>query len=418
MRAKWHIDRGSFHLHVSLSPFEELTGFGQGQQEIHLITHTCVVDLPVDPQEPHPDLLCLAAILITRPWIGSTLRLSHPVSQAFAESVSQAFEFEIASVDNSLKPREAGHTVGLSFSGGADSVAVSQLLPADSPHIHLRRISHPRIPNRATHVRADVAEDLVRQMGARGPNVLVVNSNLEFMVGPYPSYPAWPTLAIGSVLLADHLKLGTVAFGSVLGSRYLHNGMGFDPRIDPDPWGRVLEAAGLPVMQPAGGMSEIVTFEISRDSRVGDLARSCALGTLRGPCLSCTKCIRKDLIRAAVDRTTLDPVLLRNLANHPEVAEKFVQGPPYYFQHTLAYALARAVETETTFLGPVKHRLQPEVESTEWLERYYGPALTQDIPEPWRDSITKRILQFCDLMTPEDESVVQRFDPLKDLKPA
>ena len=98
-------------------------------------------------------------MLVVSPWVGSRLELSVGVTERFARSVRENFGLEIGPVDHELKGRSEGSELGMLFSGGVDSVEGLSVLPASSPLIHLRRVRHRRIPNRATHLRTDVNVD-------------------------------------------------------------------------------------------------------------------------------------------------------------------------------------------------------------------------------------------------------------------
>lgn len=410
MRAAWDIQGTTLRLNIRLDSGEDTTGGGQNDSQVNLLTNSCRVELPVGLGEIHPDLLALAALTIVTPWVRNRLELSAPVSPEFAETVSKKFRFEIGPVDNSLKPREHGPVTALSFSGGADSVTVSQLLPDNAPHIHFRRVPHPRIPDRANHVRSGVIEELVRQMGSRGLDISVVSSDLEYLVGPFPMYPQWTTLAIGSILLADHLKLGATAIGTILPERYLRGGRCFDTRPVEGVWNLAFDAVGIAMLRPVCGISEVLTFRISDSSPVGDLARSCIQGDIHGPCMACMKCLRKELLRSAAENKPLNPTLLWRLERQPKVIERFM-AEHCVFQHILEYALVRIPEVEKTFLADIKEAVDPDPRSTEWLERCYEPSIAENVPENWQSYVRERILEHCQFMTPEDEEKLRNYTP-------
>lgn len=59
--------------------------FNAGNGEIILGADTCSFDFPFDVAIPHPDLVCMAALKIVSPYIGSTLIMDRPISRYFAE---------------------------------------------------------------------------------------------------------------------------------------------------------------------------------------------------------------------------------------------------------------------------------------------------------------------------------------------
>jgi hypothetical protein len=247
--------------------------------------------------------------------------------------------------------------------------------------IHLRRIPHPRVPNRATHFRSDVIAQLVGEAGHRGRRVSIVESDLEYIVLPYPTYPQWPTVGVGSVLMADTLDLGGLAFGTNLGSGYLRNGYRYQGPPREEKWNEIFSAVGLPFVRPACGMTEVSTIRIAQESDLADITRSCSLGPIESPCMNCSKCLRKDLTLAAIEGRPLDPQLLQNLNDdHPAVVP-LMQPPPYYFQHILEYSLARVEGVGGTFLETAKRYLAATALTTEWAERFYSPALDEYVDE-------------------------------------
>nr|BFE83095.1 hypothetical protein GCM10020093_056960 [Planobispora longispora] len=95
---------------------------------------------------------------------------------------------------------------------------MAAILP-DAPFVHFQRVSHPRVPNRWSHYRADV---LARLAAETGRELTIARSDLEFTLAePRPGYPEHHAVAAGALLLADELGLGGLALGYELGSRWL-----------------------------------------------------------------------------------------------------------------------------------------------------------------------------------------------------
>jgi len=413
MRLTWSVSGATWQLTIRLEGEESVVGIGQGGREVGLISDECRVEFPLDLGDVSPDLRALAAVTVASPWLPRQVSFDEPVSSGFAEVLSEDFGIETRTVDDSLRPR-SGERVGLSYSSGADSIACSMLLPDDTPFIHFRRTSHPRVPNRATHFRADVQAELVRRAGEAGREVYVVVSDLEYLVSPFPSFPEWVTVALPVILMGDRLDLGGVGFGSILGSRYLQNGRAFREPPSNDRWARLFDAAGLPHVRPTCGMSEVTTISMAAASDLAPFVRSCALGGLDRPCLNCKKCLRKELTTAALSDQPLPSRLLSNLGpSHPAVTE-LLEDPPYYFQHILEFGLPRLRGIEETFLATTYRLLgEPDQASTEWVTRYFPPALENDIPERFRGPIKERIERYVEYMTPQEERGVYEWDALE-----
>jgi hypothetical protein len=409
MRLAWTIDGNTYRLRLRLDPWETLTATGQDRRTVSLLTHTCTVELPDVTREPHPDALALAAWTVAAPWTRDRVLFDRPISARLAEAIARGWKVEAGPVDDRADEREPGAVIGLSYSGGADSIAVSEMLPSGSPHIFFRRVRHGRVPNRARHMRADVAERLVRQAAGRGRNVAVVRSDLEYLTLPWPMFPAWTTLAIGCVLLADHYDLGAVGFGTVLESRYLANGYRYVSGGD-GPWGAAFTAAGLPFFRPAAGLTEVVTIRLAAMSELADLARSCLLGDFSRPCSACAKCLRKELVAAGLERRPLDKRLLRNIGHEHRAVQNLLKAPPYYFQDVIEYGLARAVGVEGTVLRTALEHLRPTVEDTEWTTRFYPRALEDEVPAPWRERVSRFVEERVGFMTDDQVDTVETWD--------
>lgn len=410
MRIRWEFVEDHATMTLALDSEEVLSGTGQGGRDVSLIANTASYRLPILASEPTGDLLALAAVVAVAPWVGNRIAFDRPVSPAFADALESLFGWRATPVDTTLTPR-SGIQVGLAYSGGADSVACSMLVPDQSPHIHLSRVQHPRIPNRATHVNTKLQASLVARAADRGKRVAVVDSDVEFMVGPYPMYATWLTLAAPVVLLADELDLGGVAFGTVLGSRYLSNGARYRPANARDPWSSLFTAVGLPFVRPAAGLTEVGTQMVAALSPLADLARSCALGTASSPCYSCGKCLRKDLVLAALGSRGLNSKLEENIVPGHRVFDEFQQPPPFYFHHIVEYGLSRLEGVDRTFLRPAWEAMgRPSPELTDWANRFYPPALENDVPAQFRDEVASRVAQVIPFMTADDVAEVENWD--------
>ncbi len=387
-----------------------MTGIGQGGRTLRLITNSCRFRFPGRAPDPSPDLLALAAFSMLAPWVPKSVQFDPPVSAAFAELLSRGFGIDAGPIGNGSQ-RSPGSTVGLAYSGGADSITCSTLLPNASPMIHYHRIPHPRVPNRATHLQADLQAELVRRATLHGHDVYIVGSDAEFLTSPFPMFPVWVSLAVPVILMADDLELGGVGFGTIMGSRYLANGSRYKAPPAQDPWSELFTGTGLPYVRPTAGMTEVSTLRLAALSELGPYSRSCLLGTAASPCFNCSKCLRKDLVTAGIEDRPLNPRLLDNLQEgHPVVAE-FSKPPPYYFQHVVEFGLARARGIEDTFLKDAFEWLgRPTPESNDWTTRFYRPALTHDVPAPFREAVRQRVEAVIDYMSPEDEAMVESWD--------
>ncbi len=60
-----------------------------------------------------------------------------------------------------------------------------------------------------------------------------------------------------------------------------------------------------------------------------------------------------------------------------------------------------------TPLQAVEDRLQPTIADTEWMERYYGPALEDEVPEQFRPGVVEALTGRIEMMTAADRAIVE-----------
>ena len=405
MKALWEHDGPTWTLRLGLHPEDPVTGRGQGTSSVGLLVREATVELPVSVPDPHPDLEAFAALVIARPWIKRRLVVRRGVSRGFATVVERMMRIELSPVDDGLSERSPGDVPLLAYSAGYDSTAVSVLLP-DIPHIHHRRVPHPRVVDRAINWRADALERLALRAGSRGRDLHIVRANFEYLVHGWPTLPHWYAFAVGPLLMADSMHGGSLVFGGTLETYYMDNGKIWKGAGKGDP---LPASLGLPVMRPLAGITEIGAMKLVLDSDLADAARSCTLGTLTKPCHACAKCIRKDMLIAAIRQKR---------AKLPPEAPGWtsVQGDlPYYMQAQLEYATSRLQVAD----GPVarlRERLgNPKPQETEWMNRAYRPAVDVAVPVPWRARVHTAIEEKLGWMDDEDMAMAHSWDRTQDV---
>jgi len=408
MRTRWRETDGTWELTFRLDPEEEITGTVTDGQRVELATNSCHVRPAVPPGDVHPDLLALLAWTVIAPWTRRRVAFDRPISAAFATALHDGWGVEAGPVDDGLAPRPRGAELAISYSGGADSAAVAAILP-DAPFVTFQRVSHPRRPNRWTHYRSDT---LVRLAQATGRDVTVVQSDLEFVLSyPRPGYPEHHAVMAGAILLADRMDLGGIALGYEIGSRWLGGGR-YTHRYSPDNpmwsahgrWGTLFSAAGIPMVLPVAGISEAMTMKIALGSKLREQVRWCLRGDTQSACGKCGKCLYKELIQAAIEGR---PLRTEITADRP-VAAKWQRRPPYGGQEMIEYGCARVPGIEHTPFAKANEYLRPTIESTRWLERCYPPAL-EEIPEPWREPVTRYMTANFELMDADDRRRVETW---------
>jgi hypothetical protein len=388
---------------MRLDEGESLHASGQGGMSIRLITNSFSLSHPDFTEDMHPDILALAAALVLGPWVGRRLDFNIGVSEAFAQSVREGLGFDVGPVDRALAARRQGSELGLLFSGGVDSVANLSLVPTSAPLIYLRRVRHRRIPDRATHVRTDVNMDIAAAVAGDDRPLHVVESDLEYLCGPFPTYGGRYTLGVGAVLLADSLDLGGIVRGTTIDGRYLAPTAQFTTGESSIlSWRGPFAAAGIPMSEPTSGASEVVLMRAVRESGVFPRTRSCQLGPPERSCQQCLKCYRKELIIAALERSQLPRWTIDNARSDERFRSLLARGRPIPLQHVYEYALPRIGGLEGTVFSELADMLGSTEEGTEWASAYYRPAL-DDLPSRWVDVIVPGIPQLSRYMTRDEE---------------
>lgn len=417
MRVAVGVEGNEVRFRLELLPGELPRGRGQFHMEVTFGVPEFRVRLPVAPGDLHPDLAALTALTVARPWSRELRTVGSAVSHQFAAAVHRAFGIEVGPVDPALRPRRAIGRPAISYSGGPDSMGAESLLGPGIPLIHMVRIPHRRVPYRAARHRGDIHRALVEHALSAGEEVHFFESDLEFVVvRPHPTFPQWPSILAGPILMADHLKLASIAYGRTQNGMYLDEGRRFTPAADFEfAWAEVFAAAGLDLLYPTAGISEASTLRLASRHRLGGLSRSCMLGDHRGPCLTCRKCAIKELLRAAIAGAPLPFETDRRLGASPSVLE-YLGTPPYFHQYLLEYGLARVPGIEDTVFGLAGRHLRSTVEETAWVDRYYPPALDL-LPGPVADRVESRLLEEgIEAMTERDIELFESWHPGRALR--
>lgn len=408
MRAVWVIDTNKFLLKFDLDSDDPEHGGGQGTMSVGFVSNEITVSLPKEIACPHYDLLAFSALVALRPWIKKTLTLNNPVSRKFSEMVFSLFGINVGPVDDNLMPRMPGLVPVVSFSGGVDSIAASEVFPKTIPYVYYKRTDHVKLLNKAPHVQVDAITDVIKQVKNAGRNVHIVESDLEHICSPYPTLPHWFAIAIGVLLMADELDAGLLIMGGTfetyfmdMGRRWVGvRGKGLDP---------LAEVVGLPICRPMLGVSEIGTMKISQGSEFGHLARSCVLGTREKPCGKCAKCVRKMMISASLQGKLGEEHELISLTQGDPGIKANSGVTPYYMQAQLEYCVSRITDLPPLLLE-LKSRIgNPAARDTEWMLSYYRPASEISIPELWRGFVEYEISRTLPMMTDAQMASVREF---------
>lgn len=375
------------------------------------------VEVPVEIDRVHPDLLALAASLAARPFTGEHLRFPTGISGLLAERLGR----HAGPVDPSLEPRPIppGGVPALAFSGGVDSTAALAVLPASTHAVHLlrsvpgalrladlaRRTVRPGRPR----AHPETALAAVEALAGAGRAVHVAASDLEFLRYPV-GFPVDVANAIPAVLLADREGFDSVAFGTVFESAYRVGKLAYADYAATDHsrfYGGVFAAAGVPLHQVVAGVSEVGTTRIAAASPFGTVAQSCHRGPPGEPCMRCAKCFRKTLVDLAAAGEQPGDALLDRFFASPQVRAEITK-PWVKHEGVYAYATARYRGTHPV-MQALRRRVRGDLLPTGWMERWYPPSAAL-LPDHRRAEAVAALAAAIAPMTPEDRAAAEAWD--------
>jgi len=352
------------------------------------------------PETIHPDILGLLCLIIFYPFIGRRALFPQPVSPRLEEAFQNpCFErkFHFDNVDPALE-KYSGSRIVLSYGGGIDSSAVGTIFP-DACVAHEAHIKEGRfLPSHA--------HSIVHALGpGRGR---VVTSNQRYVSQP-GGWHGWPCSAAAALLMASDYDFGIILMGSTLANTLLANGSRYWDRFRArgwhgftgNFWQSAFNAVGLPMFSPLCGASEYATMTLSLDLIHQGKVVYC-MERDGGACQRCSKCLRRDVIRAVVDsgyQPDWKPY------DRPDI-HRFLERRPLYYGHTFSYARDR-VGNLPPFLAS---RLEdvPAIAS-DWPRRLH--AGTFDFCDPaWKDRIRDRVLEHLAPMTTEQVAELESWD--------
>lgn len=371
---------------------------GTYTEKITMAKQSFTSELPknVSLETIHPDHLALIALLVAHPFVGQTLTIPWKVSERFAASCARitTYRVEFGAVGHpEYKPSE-GSRPALAFSGGADSTASLLLMPENTLSVFMDR---PLI-RKASMYNKSAALATVAFAKQSGYEVLSLECDVEYVREPLgfatDLVPSIPILA-----LAASNNIDAVAFGTVMESAYR---IGHEKARDYANsshfrfWGRMFQAAGLPLYLPVSGVSEVGTSKIVLNSAFYPYTRSCIRGEWPNACENCWKCFRKNMLEAKISKGLVEEDYLQRGLFIPEVKKK-MQAYPVSHENVLAWAMKGSTGPVADLLNA---RLEGATRDLAYLEHYYPPALDL-MPEKYR-AITK--LKLAEYLEPMSET--------------
>ena len=363
--------------------------------------------------EVHPDHLALAAFLVFRPWIAKRIEFNQPVSQDLADAFADQ-RIDVWPVDSSIEPYTPSGPgyVGLAYSGGADSTAALAVLPPTTIPVFLDRPD-----NSKSLYRKDAALHSCRQLKQIGYNVHVVACDLESVRDPI-GFPTDLANGVPALLLAFHLNLNSISYGTVFESLY---GLGrtvykeYSLTSHWRLWWGLFETVGVPLSFPVGGASEVGTELICSRSPYKSLARSCIRGSMESPCQRCWKCFRKSTLRQALGLESSNKDSLDLMLSSREVRKK-LSSLPISHENVLIHSFSKLNFED--YPDGFRQRLS-YYDNLEALERWYSPSLNY-VHDSAREYVKTAMGKYLKSMSQDDERIMEAWDIreiLKELEP-
>lgn len=341
------------------------------------------------------------------------LHLNTPVSSGFAELVNKTLIKFNAPIDPSLQrrmpTRAARHS--LAFSGGVDSVAALALMPEDTVSIFTHRRPPPNNTNFGNY-RSDAALHSCEHAKRLGYDVHIVNTSFEYVRKPV-GFPCHWSVAIPTIMSADHLDLKSVSYGMVLESAFHLGGASFSKltqRSTYTDWAPLFDYVGMPMCYPTAGLSEVLTSKIYHlDGRFQ--AQSCVRGSTITPCGNCFKCFRKGLMESAIYGTGSNSKLFDIPLTCQEVSTKLL-ATPIHHEIGFAWALTRCSHSDHEIFLLLKKKLEATSaygNNLDFLTRFYPQGL-QFMPEDLRCVVETNLNKFTTKMSTDDIKFVHDWN--------
>ena len=397
MKVKMVSELGKLILHFELEDTDKTVQNENFQMGSTVVTTILPDDL--NPDSIHPDLIGLSCILICEPFIGKEISLPKPVSKNFFDGHSRVTSrYKIRNFDEKLRPRivKDDYQPALAFSGGVDSTAALSIMPHSTIPIFLDR------PLKGSSLyRKDAAYQSCLEVSRLGYKMEIVQSDLEYVREPV-GFPVDVANSVPAILLADYLKLDSIAFGTIMEATY---GVGHKKYRDYPNGnhykhvGGMFAAAGIPFNLPVAGISEVGTSIIAEKSPLGFIAQSCIRGSWGSPCRNCWKCFRKIILDAAIKDGNLEYDFLSNIFKNHE-ALRFLNSIPIKHENVLTWATNK-LDSDYELFSLLKKRVRGDTHSFSWMNKWF-PESEIVLHDKYRDEIKQNIAKYLDTMTEEE----------------
>jgi len=315
-------------------------------------------------EHTHPDLFRLVHYLLMSPW-------EKMILQGWAPT------------------RKKGWRSALSYSAGLDSHACLELMPKNTVVMYHERSG---FPSQLDHTNAGM---MLESLNTYGHPVVSIKSNHELIRTDYEKNPGFSTdFAVGSmaILLADFYGLSGIAFGMPLENSYLfhgHLGRDFEKSWYWKHHKSVFAKAGLDLILPTAGISELINLKICLESKNGHFAESCLRSKVPGKvCGLCWKCFRKNTLKG--EKVTISPEV-----------NQFLQKQPLKQAASTIWALQKMIPDHPHILKSYPHLGEVIDLEVDWLNRYH-PSASHYLPKYLRPQYLKKLNLIATPMTSEE----------------
>ena len=307
-------------------------------------------------KDTHPALLHLALEVLLGPWVPETKRWD-------------------------VEQRSPGTNHSLSYSGGVDSTAAMLLLPDETILAYHERNFTSMLNHSLPHSTFEAIEERT------GRPVLRIPSNHEKIRTYHGLQTGFPTANAASVhliLLADHLDICSISFGTVIENTWLKKGLKFREFQDTHYWNywpKQFKKAGLDYVLPINHISEAGALKICAQSELADVVNSCLRGNGGRWCGTCWKCFHKNgPLGREIDPTSKEISIFLN------------KKPLRTAQHALWALKVQGLE----HLAP--HLAEHIADDLSWWDKAYEPGLNL-IEEPLRSVVKEKTDTYLERMT-------------------
>lgn len=395
MRFEFWTTPGHSHLKAIFEENDSLEGKREEGAGTPITLKQKTVTFDYEVQNIHPDLLGLLCLITFFPFIGTEAEFPQPVSLRLYEAFQNKCFTDKKDISfRNISPNVevyVGHKVALSFGGGIDSSAVREMFP-EAFVVHEAHIRDGNLVHSHSH-------HIVKGLEPDGGRL--VSSNIRYLSHP-GGWHSWPCSVSTSLLMATDRKIGLILTGSVLGSCFLSNGVKFWDRVQArawhgpsgNYWQSAFEAIGLTMFSPVTGVSEMQTMRLSSKLLSEQKVVYC-MEANGSACNSCSKCFRRAVIRAFVERD-FSPEW--NDYNTPSM-HQFLARRPLYFGHIFSTCFSLKPELYPDW---VLNRVTDVVRvDSDWTMRCYQDSFLLCPPE-WREYIATRVSEFIEPMTEND----------------